>query len=98
WIAFCARMARPGGHIVVVHRADRLSELLAAFEQARCGGIALFPLWPRLGAPARRVILRARSGSRAPLVLAPGLALHGADGRYTEAAERVLRDGEALEF
>ena len=36
------------------------------------------------------------SGVAAPARLAPGLVLHEADGRFTEAAEAVLRGGEAL--
>lgn len=96
WIAFCARMARHKGHVVLIHRADRLDGVLAALKQHGCGSVVLFPLWPRAGQAARRVIVGARKGGRAPLVLAPGLVLHAADGRYTAAAERVLRDGAAL--
>ena len=33
-----------------------------------------------------------------PLVLAHGMVLHRADGRYTEAAEAILRDGAALDL
>jgi len=40
--------------------------------------------------------LQARKGSAAPLTLAPGLVLHRADGRNSEAAEAILRHGAAL--
>ena len=50
------------------------------------------------GAPASRVILHARKGSRGGLRLLQGLILHEADGRYTAKAEAVLRQGEALEL
>jgi tRNA1(Val) A37 N6-methylase TrmN6 len=67
------------------------------------GGLTVFPLWPG-GAPAangnakpaKRVIVSGRKGIAAPLILLPGLTLHTAEGTYTEAAERVLRDGGAL--
>jgi tRNA1(Val) A37 N6-methylase TrmN6 len=49
-----------------------------------------------MGMPAKRVILQARKGSRAPMGLAAGLALHEADGRYTGEAESILRDGASL--
>ena len=45
---------------------------------------------------AKRVILQARKGSRAPMDLLPGLALHDAEGRYTPEAEAILRDGASL--
>jgi len=33
-----------------------------------------------------------------PATLAAGLALHGADGRFTPRTERILRDGDAIEY
>jgi tRNA1(Val) A37 N6-methylase TrmN6 len=41
-------------------------------------------------------LLRARKGLQTPLALLPGLVLHEEDGRYTEAADLVLRDGAGL--
>jgi tRNA1(Val) A37 N6-methylase TrmN6 len=41
--------------------------------------------------------VQARKASRAGLRLLPGLVLHEADGRYTDKAEAVLREGAALE-
>ena len=74
-------------------RADRLNDALAALPKT---GVNILPLWPRAGMAAKRVILQARKGSRAPVGLLAGLALHEADGRYTAAAEAILRDGASL--
>lgn len=97
WIGFCLAMLAPRGSVTVIHRADRLAELLALLD-ARAGGIVVLPLWPgRDGTrPAKRVIVQARKGSSAPLRLLPGLALHEAGGGYTDEAEAVLRHGAAL--
>ena len=43
-----------------------------------------------------RIIVQGRKGSRVGTKLLQGLVLHEADGRYTEAAEAVLRGGAAL--
>ena len=43
------------------------------------------------------VIVTARKGARGPARLSRGLVLHGPDGRYTEAAEAVLRHAAPLE-
>jgi tRNA1(Val) A37 N6-methylase TrmN6 len=59
-------------------------------------GVTIFPLWPHAGEPAKRVILQAAKGSRAPTALLQGLVLHENDGRYTRAAEAILRDGASL--
>jgi tRNA1Val (adenine37-N6)-methyltransferase len=55
------------------------------------------PLWPKAGKPAKRLILRARKGIRTGVAMLPGLVLHEADGKYTGAAEAVLRDGVGLD-
>lgn len=95
WIDFCIRMVAPKGSVTMVHRADRLDELLSLFR-ARAGGIVIVPLWPGRDRPAKRVIVRARRDVRTPLRLTAGLTLHDADGNYTEEAMAVLREGEAL--
>lgn len=94
WLAGCLRLLKLGGTLTMIYRADGLSEVLAGL--AACGGIEVVPLWPGEGKPAKRMVVRARKGSRSPLVLWPGLVLHRPDGRYTAAAEAVLRDAAPL--
>ena len=96
WIAAMLAVLKPKGTRTLVQRADRRGAILAALD-GRAGGVVICPLWPKAGAPARRVIVRARKGVRTPLVLAPGLVLHQADGSYTAEADAVLR-GAALDF
>jgi len=97
WVSFALAMVRRRGAVTFIHRADRLEHLLAALA-GRAGGIVLFPLWPGEGKPAKRVLVRARKGAATPTRLAPGLVLHGADGKFTAAADAVLRDAAALEL
>ncbi|MGF1626643.1 MAG: tRNA1(Val) (adenine(37)-N6)-methyltransferase [Alphaproteobacteria bacterium] len=96
WIAACARPLRAKGMIVLVHRADRLDDAILALRWAGCAEIAILPLWPRSGEDARRVLVRARKGIAGTARLLPGLVLHQVDGRFTPAAEAILRDGAAL--
>ena len=95
WIAFMCACLREGGHMAMVHRADRMDEILAACA-GMAGGLEIFPIWPRAGAAAKRVIVTARKGARAPAQLHNGLVLHEADGAFTAAAQRILEDGEPL--
>lgn len=92
WISFMLRMVRSKGTITLVHRADRLGDLLSLL-QGRAGEVVVFPLWPKQGAPAKRVIVRARKGIRSPLSMSAGLVMHEADGSYTAAADGILRGG-----
>ena len=95
WIDFALAMLRDKATLTLIHRADRLGDLLAALG-GRAGGVIVFPLWPGEGKPAKRILLQAKKGSAAPLTLAQGLVLHRADGRNSEAAEAILRHGAAL--
>lgn len=97
WINLALAMLRARGTLTVIHRADRLDQILALLS-GRTGEIVIFPLWPGAGKPAKRVIVQARKQNAAPTRLSPGLMLHEADGRYTKEAEAVLRHGQRLEL
>jgi tRNA1(Val) A37 N6-methylase TrmN6 len=106
WLNFALVMLRPQGRLTMIYAAERLDILLVALA-AGWGGIRLFPLWPGgqqpaadqgLAKPAKRVLLSARRGSRAPIALLPGLTLHRPDGGFTPAAEAILRDAAALSW
>lgn len=97
WLAAALRMVRAKGTVTVIHRADRLPELMAALA-GRAGEIVVFPLWPGPDAPAKRVLVRARKGVAAPARLSSGLVLHETGGGYTAGAQTVLRDGGGLEL
>ena len=95
WIRFCAAMAAPGACLTLIHRPDVLGELLPLLA-GRFGGVVVFPLFPKRDEPAVRIVVQAKKGSRAALSFLPGLVLHEDGGRYTDAAEAVLRGGQAL--
>lgn len=97
WVRFALAMARGRGTVTFVHRADRIDALLGHLA-GRAGEIVVFPLWPAAGRPASRVLVRATKQVATPARLLPGLILHEADGRFSEAAEAVLRGGAALEL
>lgn len=95
WARFSLLMVRPKGTVTFIHRADRLDEILSYFT-GKLGDITIFPLWPSKSKSAKRVIVRGRKNSNSPLKLTRGLVLHHEDGRYTEAAENILRNGAPL--
>jgi tRNA1(Val) A37 N6-methylase TrmN6 len=90
WFDAIFALLKPKGRLAMIHRADRLSDILGGLG-GRAGDITVFPLWPRTGEPAKRLIVIARAGVRTPLTLAAGLVLHEPDGRYTPVADAVLR-------
>jgi len=97
WIAACVHAVHPGGSVTIIHRADRLAEILAALT-GKLGDIRVLPLLPKGGKPPKRVIVRGIKGASGAPATVAGLVLHEADGTYTKATEAVLRDGVALRF
>ena len=95
WTAFLLAAVKDGGRVTVIHRADRLGDLLALLGD-KGGSIRIRPVQPFADAPAKRVLVRAVRGGKAPLVLLPPLVLHDRDGggKHTDQAEAILR-GEA---
>lgn len=96
WVGFLAAAIAPRGSLSLILPAARFDAAVAAMRAASFGAMEMLPLWPRAGTAAKRVLLRARKGARGPAQILPGLVLHEADGRFTEAAEAILRDAAPL--
>jgi tRNA1(Val) A37 N6-methylase TrmN6 len=97
WVKTAARLLKPAGRLALIYRADGLGEVLASLE-GTFGAIEILPIFPRPGAAAIRILVRAIKSSRAPLALRGGLVLGDEAGRSAPAAEAILRDAAALEF
>jgi tRNA1(Val) A37 N6-methylase TrmN6 len=95
WAGVAARAVKVGGIVIFIHRADRLADLRAALDRAACGGQVIVPLWPRIGASPKRVIVLARRGDKTPAQTAKGVVLHEGE-RFTKQADDILREGAAL--
>jgi Predicted O-methyltransferase len=79
----------------LIHRGDHVDQIIHAMGQ-RFGALEILPLRPKAKQQAKRVIIRAIKGSKAPALLHSGLVLHEESGSYTQEAENVLRHAQAL--
>ena len=95
WIKACINLLKPKGVFTMIHRAERLSEILDHLGN-RVGNLVVYPLWPGENKPARRLIIQGRKNVRGELRLAPGLLLHGGVDKYTPEAEAILRHAQAI--
>jgi tRNA1(Val) A37 N6-methylase TrmN6 len=95
WLDAASRVLHSAGAMTLIWRADGLGEVLAALGE-RFGGVVVRPVHGRAGQPAIRVLVCAHKGSRAPLMILPGLMLNDEDGKPTAEAEAILRNAQAL--
>jgi tRNA1(Val) A37 N6-methylase TrmN6 len=98
WIDFLTKAVRAGGTIILIHRADRLGDILGLLA-AKAGSVRIRPVQPFADQPAKRVLVRAIKTGKAPLVLLPALILHDrSEAKHTPAAEAILRGEAALDW
>lgn len=101
WIDTATRRLTPKGWLTLIHKADRLPDLLRALD-GRMGSIAVYPITGRLGRPADRIILRARKGGRTPFKLHASIPLHDGPAHLSDSDDyrpeiaEILRNGAAF--
>lgn len=95
WIEFCLKLLKPKGVFTMIHRSERLTEILTHLE-GRVGNLVIYPLWPGPNKPARRIIVQGRKNMGGELRLAQGIMLHGGAEKYTAEAEAILRHAQSI--
>jgi len=94
WLTAADGLLDAGGRLVLIHRPEAESAILAVLAGY---AVELIPVFPRPAAPAIRLIVRATKGAPAEPVTRPGIVLNGADNRPSEAAEAILRHAAPLD-
>ena len=98
WIGFLSKAVREGGTITLIHRADRLGDILALLAP-KAGGVQILPIAPFADQPAKRVLVRAIKTGKAPLRLLPPLVLHDREGgKHTSQVEAILRGQATIDW
>jgi tRNA1(Val) A37 N6-methylase TrmN6 len=98
WTTFLLKAVRDRGRITLIHRADRLGDILALLSE-KAGSFRILPIQPFAEAPAKRVLVRAIKSGKAPLVLLPPLILHDRGGaQHRPQIEAILRGEAAVEW
>jgi tRNA1(Val) A37 N6-methylase TrmN6 len=93
WLDVATAAAEPAGTLLIIHRSDRLEEILGHLGRLGWGDVTVKRL-----PPAARILVRARRADRPTRRDAPALTLHRPGGGYTDEAEAVLRHAGALAF
>jgi tRNA1(Val) A37 N6-methylase TrmN6 len=99
WTRFLLKAVREGGRILMIHRAERLMDVLALLG-GQAGSFQVRPIHPFADEPAKRVLVLAVKTGKAPLKLLPPLVLHDRSSgeKHTPEAEAILRGETALRW
>jgi tRNA1(Val) A37 N6-methylase TrmN6 len=93
WLAVATGALKSAGTLLIIHRSDRLEEIVNLLVALGWGDVTIKRL-----PPAARVLVRARRAATASRREAPPLVLHRPDGGYTDEAEAILRHAARLAF
>ena len=86
-----------GGRLTMVHRADRLGDLIAIGREYHMEVKRLRLVHARPGHTASRVLLEWRYGGHPEVTVDPPLFLHNPDGSYTEEVLAIYGKGKQNE-
>ncbi len=92
WLSVATGALKPTGTLTLIHRSDRLEEIVGHLMRLGWGDVTVKRL-----PPAARVLVRARLGAAARCESQP-LLLHRPEGGYTDEAEAILRHAQPLAF
>lgn len=90
FISAAARVLKFGGDFFIVHKADRLCDLLIYLRNNKLEPKKITAVLPKLGADADTVIVSAKKGGKTGLKL-KNLIVANAEGEYTEEFKELYR-------
>ncbi|MGE4352233.1 MAG: tRNA1(Val) (adenine(37)-N6)-methyltransferase [Bdellovibrionales bacterium] len=97
WIEQGAKVLKENGSLWMIHRADRMEEILDNLSKFFTQ-IDIKPILARDGVAPKRIVVHAKKNVLRQTTTLPPFILYGEDNRYNEAAEAVLRHAQALPF
>ena len=95
WLEFCLARTNPCGTVTIVHRHDRLGDILDHLGDEH-GRVAVMPLIPKQGVAPKRILVQVTKGQNGAISELPGLILHEISCKYTKVAEAILRPAQPL--
>jgi len=86
----CKLHVRPGGKVSMVHRPERLTDLIILFRTYRLEPKRLQFIYPKQGKEANMLLIEGVRDGKAGLKMCPPLYIYKDDGTYTEEAKDVI--------
>jgi len=91
-IVSAKRLLSTGGSLVMVHRADRLEEIILTLNKHHFNLKRMRFVYSKKGKPAFMVLMEAfQNGSTGSLSMLEPLTIYGEDGDYTDEVKEIFR-------
>jgi tRNA1(Val) A37 N6-methylase TrmN6 len=95
WMASALHWVRQGGSLCLIHRADKLDEILH-FARRKFGKIEIWPIHSKAEEPAIRIVVRMVRNRKSPLKIHPPIVLFDHNGGQSYQAKEILRNAKEL--
>lgn len=89
-IKACKRYVKPRGKVAIVHRPERLVDLITLFRKYRLEPKRIQFVYPKAGEEANIVLIEAIRDGNMGLKMLPPLYIYNKDGTYTVEAEAII--------
>lgn len=91
--SFCAaRLLRGGGSFYVVHRADRVADVMGGMRDAGIEPKRMIIVYPDKDSSPNLLLVEGKKGAGAGLSVAPPLIMYDPERRYTPELDRVYEN------
>lgn len=99
WLVAMLRLCKARGEILIIHRADRMNDIINALK-GRAGDIRILPIHPKTTTNANRILVRAKKASKAPTQILPSLFLRdfAFPDNYFQEIDDMCRGANLVQF
>jgi tRNA1(Val) A37 N6-methylase TrmN6 len=89
-IRVSSQLVKQGGKVAMVHRPNRLMEILAYMRQYQLEPKKLQLIYPKAGSEANMLLIEGMKNGKPDLHILPPLTVYGDDGEYTSELKRMF--------
>lgn len=86
----CKLYVKPGGKVALVHRPDRLVDIITLFRKYKIEPKRMQFIHPKKGQDANMLLIEGIRDGKVGLTLLPPLQIYEADNNYTKEAEAII--------
>ncbi len=88
----------PKGYMYLIHRAERLQEILAILYNQGYFNVKILPFCSKAGFPVRRIIVKVKKQKGGKTILLPNRIVHKDDNSFMEEIKDILYNGKSVDF